>query len=146
MNKWLMVLFLLVAILAGLFAWGKRAPSSDLISADDIHWHPEIRVWVNGEAQLIPANIGIGSLYADDSQYNNRMRMTEIHTHDGSGQIHLEMEGPVTKDEIKLGNFFRIWGVRFPAKSVRATVNGQTVEDHENYLMQDKDQIEVYYE
>lgn len=155
MNKWLIILFFLVAVLAGLFTWGKYAQQqklrakiknpSDLISADDLHWHPIIKIFVKGEEQLIPANIGIGAAYAGDPQFNPVMGMTEIHTHDDSGKIHLEMAGPVTKDEIKLGNFFRIWGQKFPGV-VRVTVNGQEIKDFENYQMKDNDQIEINYE
>ena len=69
----------------------------------------------------------------------------------------MEMKGVVTKDETKLGNFFRIWGKEFSSTQIfdkingaegtlKMTLNGQKSKDFENYLMKDGDNIEIRYE
>lgn len=122
-----------------------QAPVSDIISKNGIHWHPELTITVKGQKQEIPANIGIGVTHQP------------MHTHDATGVIHLEMAGRVTKDDIKLGKFFRIWDKQFNSNcvfdscngsdgKVKILVNGQENTEFENYQMQDKDKIEIIYE
>lgn len=96
--------------------------------------------------------------YAGYKYYDSMMMMTNIHTHDASGQLHWEvMQGPVTKDEILLGDFFGIWGKTFnkdcifdscnsSSGTVKMFVNGKENTDFENYQVKDKDNIEIRYE
>ena len=69
----------------------------------------------------------------------------------------MEMQGVVTKDQTKLGNFFQIWGKQFNSNCLLDKCNGQegtvkmVVNNHENkdfdsYLMKDGDNIEIRYE
>lgn len=123
-----------------------RSPDApDLISRRGIHWHPTLSIMIKGKPVEIPANLGIGGIHAD------------IHTHDTTGQLHVEMNRPVRQDDIRLGKFFEIWGKQFsstcildacndPEGTVKMTVNGQPNTEFENYLMQDKDRIEIRYE
>lgn len=122
-----------------------QTPPSDIISKSGIHWHSELSIYINGQKQEIPANIGIGVTHQP------------IHTHDATGVIHLEIQGLITKDSIKLGQFFKIWGKQFnancifdscngPGGKVKMLVNGRDSADFDNYLMQDKDKIEIRYE
>lgn len=121
-------------------------PESEIVARNGLHWHPTLKIYIKGEPEKIPKNLGIaGQIHQ------------EIHTHDESGTIHMEMKGLVTKDETKLSNFFRVWGKDFtsnklfdkingPEGTVKMRVNGQDNKDFENYLMKDKDSIEVRYE
>lgn len=116
-----------------------------VVSRRGIHWHPTLTILIKGEKQEITPNIGIGGIHQP------------IHTHDNSGTLHLEVSGLVTKDETKLGRFFRIWGKEFNPNcifdkcngsegTVKMFVNSQENKDFENYQMKDGDNIEIRYE
>ena len=120
-------------------------PDTDIVSKKGLHWHPELSIEIKAQKQEIPTDIGIGVVH------------NPIHTHDASGTIHIEMEGLVTKDSIKLGQFFKVWEKQFnsncifdfcngPSGAVKMFVNGKESTEFENYLMQDKDKIEIKYE
>lgn len=136
----------------------KLEDSGDLISKDGIHWHPELTITIKGEKQVIPNNIGMGMQFAGYPQYDPMMMMTNMHTHDDSGQLHWEvMKGPVKKEDIRLSQFFAIWGKKFTSSCIfdycngpqgRLTfkVNGQDNQDFDNYLVKDKDKIEIIFQ
>lgn len=142
---------LTIIILAGAVLFLSRGedssvPEDQIIAKNGLHWHPRLEIYINGEKQEIRENIGIVG------QIHQR-----IHTHDESGTIHMEMSGVVTKDETKIGNFFRIWGKEFsPSQifefknsseaAVKMFVNGKVNKDFENYQMRDGDKIEIKYE
>ncbi|MGB3921880.1 MAG: hypothetical protein WBL19_01175 [Minisyncoccia bacterium] len=135
-----------------------NASQSDIVSEKAVHWHPELSVTIKGEKQPIPANIGIGMQYAGYPQYDSMMMMANMHTHDDSGMIHWEvMEGPVTKDEVTLAVFFGIWGKTFnkdcifeycngAGGTVKMLVNGKENTEFENYVVKDKDKIEIIFD
>lgn len=122
--------------------------TSDIISKNGVHWHPQISIYANGDKQDIPANIGIGTKYASTPTYDQNMRMTAMHTHETDGTIHLEFSGTVTKENTKLKNFFSIWGKDFMelGSTVTMTVNGEESLELEEYEMKDGDKIELRYE
>lgn len=147
----------------GALAWygsenSESVPEGDIVSREGIHWHPELTVYVKGQKQIVPPNIGIGMQYAGYPRFDPMMGMTDMHTHDNSGTLHWEvMEGPVTKDDVRIGTFFRIWGKTFsnncifdycngPDGTVKMFVNGKENTEFENYLVKDKDKIEIRYE
>lgn len=66
-----------------------------------LHIHEHLDVFVNGQKVTVPALIGITSSF-----------ITEVHTHDTSGIIHIE--SPKSRKFI-LGQFFGEWGVRLNA-------------------------------
>ena len=120
-------------------------PESEIISRQGIHWHTEISITILGQKQVIPANIGLG--------------ITEqpIHTHGEDNKIHLEFTGLVKKDDIRLGRFFEIWDRTFsqdciftkcngPEGKVKMLVNGEPNFEFENYIMRDKDKVEIIFE
>src|SRR3990167_696165 len=81
-----------------------NVPEDQIISRTSLHWHPRLDIYIKGEKQEIPTNIGIGAVHQ------------EIHTHDEDakdGVLHMEMAGLVTRDETELGRFFKIWGKEF---------------------------------
>ncbi len=69
-----------------------------------LHIHQHLDVIIHGKSIPIPADIGIGPGFIAD-----------VHTHDGSGIIHVE--SPTTQT-FTLGQFFDIWGVKFTAESI----------------------------
>ncbi len=153
-----------VLVLGGLGAliWysGSRAPvpEGEIVSHGGIHWHPELKIVIKGEEIKIPANIGIGIQYAGYPRYDPMMRMTDMHTHDDSGTLHWEvMKGPVTKEDVRIGSFFAIWGKKFDSScifencngsegAVKMFVNGKINTEFQNYLVKDGDKIEIRYE
>ena len=128
-----------IVLLAGSVWWSKSLQKNDpnLISRSGLHWHPELAIFVKGgEKQEIPANLGIGTVH------------NPMHTHDSSGVIHLEFQGVVRKDNLKLGRFFEVWGKDFMelGVTVKMTVNGEEDTELQNYIMKDGDKIELRYE
>lgn len=143
----------IVILVGGVFFLSKGSSSSSIpkdqiVTENGLHWHPKLSITIKGQKQEIPANLGIGAVHQ------------KIHTHDQDakdGVIHMEMQGVVSKDDTKLGNFFRIWGKEFtsnkifdktngPDGKVKMFVNGKANADYENYLMKDNDNIEIKYE
>lgn len=124
----------------GIFVWYLASrppvPEGEIISRAGIHWHPEVAIFAKGGKQTIPANIGIGAIHQP------------MHTHDSSGVIHLEFQGLVRQDDVKLGRLFEIWGKDFMefGSSVSMTVNGEENTELQNYRMKDGDKIELKYE
>lgn len=108
----------------------------------NLHIHPHLELVINGEKEVIPANLGI-SLSC----------MRPVHTHDQTGIIHIEWKRP---RDFALGDFFKVWGKTFNQSQIldyRAdenheiivTVNGERNEEYENLIMRDKDQISIIY-
>ncbi len=157
------ILFILgTVVLVGLLSWGYNAKTSsddkkleamtsrevaiDRCTTDmatKFHIHPHMKIFINGSESAIPAEIGI-----------TETCMHSIHTHDATGTIHVE--SPVQKD-FTVGDFFAVWGKDFSknsilgniagsGKSVKFSVNGATNDQFENYVMHDKDEIEIRYE
>jgi hypothetical protein len=69
------------------------------------HFHPRLTVIINGQQQVIPANIGI-PLNTSGQPYG----YYPIHTHDASGTIHVESTVVRT---FHLHDFFDVWGMPF---------------------------------
>lgn len=135
-------------VVAGFIIWIAMLPrvaDGEFLSKAGIHYHPHLSIIIKGENIPVPANIGIGAVH------------NPIHTHDPDGIVHLEFEGAVKKEDTKLGKFFEVWGKDFSKDSimgnktgeggtVKMKVNGAENTEFENYLMKDKDQIEIIYE
>lgn len=111
--------------------------------ATELHIHPTLTIVINGEKQVVPANIGITDTC-----------MHSLHTHDASGTLHVE--APVQKD-FTLADFFAVWEQPFDqthilesvtddTHEIVVTVNGATVDTFENTVLVDKDQIVISYQ
>lgn len=107
------------------------------------HIHPHLQIIINGQNQVIPANVGI---------VGNCLH--PIHTHDDTGIIHVE--SPVKRD-FTLADFFAVWNKSFNKDqildykadnqhTIKETVDGKEVQDYENTVLQDKQQIVISYE
>jgi hypothetical protein len=71
------------------------------------HAHSLISIYRNGVRTALPAKIGLmGCTY-------------EMHTHDSSGVVHIEADGPRT---FSLGQFFAVWGQPVSRTSVAGLV------------------------
>lgn len=115
-----------------------RPPISEteIISRSGLHWHYELAIFVKGQKQEIPANIGISVVHQP------------IHTHDSSGVVHLEFQSLVSRNDIKISRFFEVWGKDFRefGSLMNMTVNGEENNELENYQIKDGDKIELKYE
>ncbi len=150
---WLAIAALIIG--GGIFGGGwllanrPAQPESEIIARQGIHWHTELSITILGQKQGISANIGLGSV--------GQPTHTPIHTHEADNIIHLEFTGLVRKDDILLGRFFEIWGKEFNRDCILAQCNGTEGEvkmfvngdpnfEFENYIMKDKDKIEIIFE
>jgi hypothetical protein len=68
-----------------------------------VHFHPLLKVFVDGTQVPVPANIGIDPT-------KDPMQMAGLHTHDATGTVHVEGVAGA-----HLGQFFAIWGVPLTA-------------------------------
>jgi hypothetical protein len=78
------------------------------------HIHQHLDIYLNGKPIAVPALIGI-----NDGAY-----LTELHTHDASGIIHVESES--ADKNYTLGSFFAEWGIHLNSKCVGAYCQGYT--------------------
>ncbi len=123
---------------------GSGSYAAGAIPTGAIHWHPHLRIILNGQEQVIPANIGISPAGHQP-----------VHTHETDGIIHLENPKP-TEENMKVGYFFQIWGKKFNKdcifefctsgdKKVKFTVNGKENPAFENHIMSDGDKMVIEY-
>ena len=125
--------------------------------AISFHYHPNLKVIVDGQQIQIEANTGI-------DQIGCRGGMRWIHVHDASetGFTTLHIETP-DKMNVPLGAFFEIWerdggpsldgdrnfdidrsGVSdWEEYDISMTVNGESNDKFEEYVMLDHDDIEI---
>jgi len=132
----------LVIILVLLGAWWTSSSStssdSPIVSRNGLHWHPEIEIYIGGEVQEIPQDLGLTNGHSP------------IHTHADLPIIHLEFGGLVHEEDIMLGRFFEVWEKEFSSTSllgsegeVQMFVNGEQNMEYESYVMKDGDKIEL---
>jgi hypothetical protein len=77
-----------------------------------IHIHQHLDVFVNGKKVSVPALIGIDS---------NAGFLTELHTHDASGVLHVES---ATNRNYVLGQMFGEWGVKLTRRCLGSYCTG----------------------
>jgi len=110
---------------------------------NEYHIHPELRIVVDGQNVAVPKDIGIGVGGCERA----------IHTHDTTGQIHIE---PNFYQEFTLRDFFGVWGQPFSKDEVlgrRANeeyeivmaVDGGVSLEFENLVLRDKQNILIEY-
>ena len=78
-----------------------------------MHEHSNLQIFVHGEAQPTPTDIGIDT--SDDPAY-----VSSLHTHDETGTVH--MESSVSRT-FTVGEFFDVWGVRLSPSCMGAYCN-----------------------
>lgn len=71
------------------------------------HYHPQLRVIIDGEQVEVPANIGVDPATG---------AMSAVHTHENDGTIHIEAH--TVGDVFILGQLFTQWGVELTATRI----------------------------
>lgn len=91
------------------------------------HYHPRLRIVIDGADVPVPPNIGVDP---------STGAMSALHTHEGDGTIHIEADS--VGEVFTLGQFFTQWGVPLtpqqiggvrakPGQQVQVTSNGTPV-------------------
>jgi hypothetical protein len=75
--------------------------STSAMTAGGAHFHPHLDIRVDGKAVPVAANIGVDAATGT---------MSELHTHDASGIVHIE--SAAKDDRYALGQLFAQWNVR----------------------------------
>lgn len=112
----------------------------------DYHHHIHLSMYINGQAVVVPQNVGINTDASSPCLY-------WLHTHDTTGIVHIE--SPVQRT-YTLGNFFDVWSQRFAqlgypeqlsqASGWQVYVNGQTYKgDFRNIAMENHTLVTMAY-
>jgi hypothetical protein len=108
--------------------------------AVNTHYHAHLDIFVNGKKVRVPALIGINV----GAQY-----LTELHTHDTRGVIHIE--SPKANDHFSLGQFLAEWAVVLNGRCIGAYCNGlkwyvngkQQVGNPQRYVLKPHDEVAI---
>lgn len=104
------------------------------------HYHPQLRIVIDGTAVPVPPNIGVDPTSG---------AMSALHTHEGDGTIHIEADS--VGEVFTLGQLFTQWGVALsrqqvggarvqPGQQVQLTSNGARVTRDPAHLRLEPDQ------
>ena len=98
------------------------------------HIHPQLTVMMDGQSVAVPANIG-----------QVKTCMSEIHTHDANGAIHIESTD--ISRIFTLEQFFQVWGEPLEKEgyALSVTADGQSVENPKDLVLKDSQKIVVVY-
>lgn len=99
------------------------------------HGSAQLSIFIDGQPQLIPAEVGI-----------SQDCVADIHTHDNTGRLHLHLHGGEPK--ATLADFFAVAGepVQRVGYTLSVTVNGEDYTDQVNsYKIKHGDEIVVRY-
>jgi len=107
------------------------------------HYHPQLRIIIDGKDVPIPANIGVDPTTG---------AMSAVHTHETDGTIHIEAD--TAGETFTLGKLFTQWGVTLTptqiggvtakdGQQVNLTSNGTPVAGDPNDLRLEPDQVIV---
>ena len=98
------------------------------------HFHTHLTISEDGVIEDIPANIGV-----------KRSCIAEVHTHDGTGTIHIESLRAA--EQFHLRDFFTVWDmpIERDGYALRMTVNGTSTQEFGNFLLADQQQIVLTY-
>ncbi len=60
----LVILATIAIFIVAIYAFSKNSPevknvNENVIAQNGLHWHPKLKIYINGEKQELPANIGI---------------------------------------------------------------------------------------
>ena len=71
------------------------------------HYHPSLRIVIDGNQVPVPANIGVDPATG---------AMSAVHTHEGDGTIHIEADS--VGEQFTLGQLFTQWGVALSSQQI----------------------------
>ncbi len=122
-----------------------RIPTSEFESTTGLHYHAHLVIIVNGKEQTLPAGLGLTGPVE-----------SPIHVHESDNIIHMEFNGSVKKDNLRLEKFFALWGKEWTATSfmgmllsdghmLTMKVNGVSSTEYGHLQMRDKQEIEISY-
>lgn len=134
----------------GLMVWGSTLtptlkPWSDTTSVGclpnghqnlALHIHPRLSIVVDGEKEAVPANIGI-----------RENCMAEVHTHDTTGELHIETVTVERGDLFTLQDFFDVWEMELEREGyvVQVFHNGREQEMLSDVPLRDGENLEIVY-
>jgi hypothetical protein len=100
------------------------------------HIHSKLSITVDGKPEIIPANIGI-----------NQNCMSEIHTHDETGEIHVETTQVSNIDKMTLNEFFIVWKKEILREGYNLKIiqDGKDIESAADVKLIDNSKIELVY-
>lgn len=108
------------------------------LDATDHQHIVDVTITVDGTRVALAPYIGIDRV---------RAVQAPVHTHDASGEVWLEGEGT---EEVTLGSFFTVWGVRFDDRclgaacgTVRVTADGKAVAQPVSLHLRDVARVDV---
>ena len=153
-RNWVIFILIIGLIVWGVYSLMANPNSFDILPASEInigshqnialHIHSGLEIKIDGEEFPIPASIGIQPGI-----------MRPLHTHDSSGEIHIE--GPYARD-FTIGEFFEIWNKTFnftcifdfcisdeSNATLRMMVNGKESQEFESHIIRDDDKISIEY-
>ena len=149
-NKTTLFFALLIIVVIALIAWARATsepresvgytwPGSEvqclLLGHQNLaqHIHPVLAISVDGVPESIPSDIGVTDTC-----------MAETHTHDGSGELHIE--SVAQGKTFTILDFFSVWGrgIDREGYTYQMFVNGE-IADPNTYVLSDLDQIEIRY-
>jgi hypothetical protein len=111
---------------------------------EKFHIHALLRIYVNGLLAPLAADIGLVPSKGIESS---------MHTHDGTGIIHMEAPHPFS---YTLGDFFQVWGVKLGPAQVGGLhglggdhlhffVNGKPLSNPAAYVLHKEDNVVIGY-
>lgn len=77
------------------------------IDQADLHYHAHVSLFVEGERVAIPPAVGVVDPVIVDGFVENGSCLYWMHTHDGTGLVHIE---PPVAGDYTLGQLFDVWG------------------------------------
>ncbi len=147
-RNWSIGIGVLALLLVGGFyllkadAEDSEAKDNGIIPSGPIHWHPELKIFINGDDIFIPTGIGLTGEHKP------------IHTHESDGTLHVENQYP-SKKNMRLGYFFEVWEKEFSEECIftyctdvgtlRMTVDDVENNEFDDYILQDGDKIVIEY-
>lgn len=101
------------------------------------HYHPQLRIIINGKDVPVPANIGVDPATG---------AMSALHTHEIDGTIHIEADR--TGEAFTLGQLFIQWGVKLTPSQIGGVQakDGQKVLVTSNGVPVDGDPMNLRFE
>lgn len=112
-------------------ARNKEEHAHSLLRAHRDGWRPvEIKV---------PAGIGLEKAMIE---MREGVCYQAIHTHDGSGRLHLEV---VPGNNLTLGSFFKSWGKLESLREARVFIDGRKIVDPEAYRLRGDEVVVVRF-
>lgn len=136
-------------MIIGLFIWGNESRATLKMVGDTgvyclpnghqnlaAHIHSHLSIKVDGNPEIIEANIGI-----------TPGCMAEVHTHDTTGDIHVETTDIDRLVQINLSHFFAIWNKSSEREgyNLEILVDGEPKQSVESVPLTDLSKIELNY-